>query len=77
MSSWLTTATPTSTEDRESCVSSGTAACARSRDGWQWPNGMALVDDDRTLVVADSHAEQLVAFEVADDGTLASRRIWA
>src|SRR5947209_30769 len=26
----------------------------------RWPNGMALVDDDRTLVVADSHAEQLV-----------------
>jgi sugar lactone lactonase YvrE len=46
-------------------------------DGLQWPNGMALVDDGRTLVVADSHAEQLVAFEVADDGTLSGRRVWA
>lgn len=45
--------------------------------GLPWPNGMALVDGDRTLVVADSHAEQLVAFEVADDGTLAGRRVWA
>lgn len=46
-------------------------------DGLQWPNGMALVDDGRSLVVADSHAEQLVAFEVTDDGTLSSRRVWA
>jgi sugar lactone lactonase YvrE len=46
-------------------------------DGLAWPNGMALVDEDRTLVVADSHAEQLVAFEVAGDGTLAGRRVWA
>jgi sugar lactone lactonase YvrE len=46
-------------------------------DDLQWPNGMALVDDGRTLVVADSHAEQLVAFQVADDGTLVDRRVWA
>ena len=44
-------------------------------DGLRWPNGMALVDDGRTLVVADSHAEQLVAFDVQDDGT--PRRVWA
>ena len=46
-------------------------------DGLQWPNGMALVDGDRVLVVADSHAEQLVAFEVEDDGALGDRRVWA
>ena len=46
-------------------------------DELQWPNGMALVDGGRTLVVADSHAEQLVAFEVAIDGTLSGRRVWA
>src|SRR6185437_3381416 len=46
-------------------------------DGLQWPNGMALVDDGRTLVVADSHAEQLLAFEVAGDGALTGRRVWA
>jgi hypothetical protein len=46
-------------------------------DGLQWPNGMALIDDDRTLVVADSHAEQLVGFDVARDGTLSGRRVWA
>jgi sugar lactone lactonase YvrE len=46
-------------------------------DGLQWPNGMALVDDGRTLVVADSHAGQLVAFGVDGDGTLSARRVWA
>jgi sugar lactone lactonase YvrE len=46
-------------------------------DGLKWPNGMAIVDDGRTLVVADSHTEQLVAFDVHDDGTLARHRVWA
>src|SRR5919199_14753 len=46
-------------------------------DGRRWPNGMALVDDGRTLVVADSHALELVGFDVADDGTLSGRRVWA
>jgi sugar lactone lactonase YvrE len=46
-------------------------------DGFQWPNGMALVDDGRTLVVADSHAQQLVGFDVAEDGLLSGRRAWA
>ncbi len=46
-------------------------------DGLQWPNGMALLDDGRTLVVADSHAQQLVAFDVVGDGALSDRRVWA
>ena len=46
-------------------------------DGLRWPNGMALVDDGRTLVVADSHASRLVGYEVADDGTLSAGRVWA
>jgi sugar lactone lactonase YvrE len=46
-------------------------------DGLQWPNGMALVDNGRALVVADSHAKQLLGFDVAEDGTLSGRRIWA
>jgi sugar lactone lactonase YvrE len=46
-------------------------------DGLQWPNGMALINGGHTLLVADSHAEQLVAFELASDGTLSDRRVWA
>ncbi len=43
----------------------------------KWANGMALLEDDRTLVVADSHAKQLIGFDVAQDGTLSNRRVWA
>jgi sugar lactone lactonase YvrE len=46
-------------------------------DGLRWPNGMALVDEGRTLVVADSHAEELVGFDVGRDGTLSGRHVWA
>jgi sugar lactone lactonase YvrE len=46
-------------------------------DGFEFPNGMALIDDDSTLVVADSYTQQLLAFDVAEDGTLSGRRIWA
>lgn len=38
---------------------------------------MALVDEGRTLVVADSHADQLVGFDVADNAALSGRRVWA
>jgi sugar lactone lactonase YvrE len=46
-------------------------------DGLAWPNGMALIDGGRTLVVADSHAQQLVSFQVVEDGVLSGRRVWA
>ncbi len=45
--------------------------------GLKWPNGMALIDDGHTLVVADSHAQQPIAFDVEDDATLAGRRVWS
>jgi sugar lactone lactonase YvrE len=46
-------------------------------DGLRFPNGMALIDDERTLVVADSHAQELVGYDVSKDGTLSGRRTWA
>jgi sugar lactone lactonase YvrE len=46
-------------------------------DGLHFANGMALIDEGRTLVVADSHASELVGFDVAKDGTLSGRRVWA
>jgi sugar lactone lactonase YvrE len=46
-------------------------------DGVLWPNGMALTDAGRTLLVADSGATQLLAYSVADDGCLSGRRVWA
>jgi len=58
------------------CVRPGGGA-QQVAEGLRFPNGMALLDADRTLVVADSHAEELVGFDVASDGTLSGRRTWA
>ena len=46
-------------------------------DGLAFPNGMVVTPDNRTLIVAESWAEQLTAFDIADDGTLVRRRVWA
>jgi sugar lactone lactonase YvrE len=46
-------------------------------DDLRFPNGMALLDGGQTLVVADSYAQQLVAYAVAADATLSRRRVWA
>ena len=46
-------------------------------EGFAFPNGMAVTADNRTLLVAESHARHLTAFDIAADGSLANRRIWA
>ncbi|PBB98188.1 SMP-30/gluconolactonase/LRE family protein [Mesorhizobium sp. WSM3862] len=40
-------------------------------------NGMAVTPDNRTLIVAESHARRLTAFDIGDDGSLSNRRVWA
>lgn len=46
-------------------------------DGLAFPNGMAITADGLTLIVAESYAEQLTAYDIAGDGTLSARRMWA
>lgn len=43
----------------------------------KFPNGMALVDGGRTLVVAECFLPGLTAFDLGEDGSLANRRPWA
>jgi len=43
----------------------------------QMANGMAITIDDRTLVVAESSGKRLTGFDLAADGTLSGRRVWA
>ena len=43
----------------------------------RFPNGMVLLDGGRTLVLAETLRLQLTAFDVAEDGTLSNRRVWA
>jgi sugar lactone lactonase YvrE len=46
-------------------------------DGLAFPNGMVVTPDNATLIVAESFARRLTAFDIADDGGLANRRVWA
>jgi len=40
-------------------------------------NGMVVTPDNTTLIVAESFAGRLTAFDIAADGTLSNRRVWA
>ena len=40
-------------------------------------NGMAVTPDNSTLIVAESHGKRLTAFDIAADGSLSNRRVWA
>ena len=42
-----------------------------------FPNGMVITPDGSTLVIAESFAGRLSAFDIASDGSLSNRRIWA
>jgi sugar lactone lactonase YvrE len=46
-------------------------------DGVAFPNGMAITPDGGTLIVAESYAGRLTAFDIEADGGLANRRVWA
>jgi sugar lactone lactonase YvrE len=41
------------------------------------PNGMAMHPDGRTLILAETAAWRLIAFDVSDDGSLSGRRVFA
>jgi sugar lactone lactonase YvrE len=49
----------------------------RVADGIAFPNGMAVTPDNSTLIVAESFARRLTAFDLAADGGLSNRRVWA
>jgi sugar lactone lactonase YvrE len=46
-------------------------------DGIAFPNGMAVTPDNSTLIVAESYGKRLTAFDIAADGGLSNRRVWA
>ena len=49
----------------------------RVADGIAFPNGMVVTPDNSTLIIAESFARRLTAFDIADDGSLFNRRAWA
>src|SRR6266550_3431629 len=46
-------------------------------DGVAFPNGMAVTPDNSTLIVAESYGKRPTAFDIAANGGLSNRRVWA
>ncbi len=42
-----------------------------------FPNGTVITPDGKNLIVGESGANQLTAFDIAPDGDLSNRRVWA
>ena len=41
------------------------------------PNGTVITPDEKTLIVAETRASRLTAFDIIYDGSLKNRRVWA
>ncbi|MFX0070827.1 MAG: SMP-30/gluconolactonase/LRE family protein [Candidatus Hermodarchaeota archaeon] len=46
-------------------------------DDMAFPNGTVITPDDQTLIVGETFAARLTAFDIMEDGSLTGRRIWA
>ncbi|BCW87994.1 hypothetical protein sos41_11310 [Alphaproteobacteria bacterium SO-S41] len=46
-------------------------------DKLMFPNGMVITPDGKTLIAGESWGRCLTAFDLASDGTLSNRRLWA
>jgi sugar lactone lactonase YvrE len=46
-------------------------------DDVAFPNGMVVTPDNGTLILAESYGARLTAFDIAPDGSLSNRRVWA
>lgn len=49
----------------------------RAADGLEFPNGTIISPDGKTMVIGETRAMRLTAFDIDDDGNLNNRRIWA
>jgi sugar lactone lactonase YvrE len=45
--------------------------------GLQFPNGTVITRDGKTMIVGESMGRRLSAFDIAADGSLSNRRVWA
>jgi sugar lactone lactonase YvrE len=49
----------------------------RAAEDLFFPNGTVITPDGRTLIIGETQAHRLTAFDVAPDGALDNRRVWA
>ena len=55
----------------------GEGGVRRVAEDLDFPNGMAVTPDNSTLIVSESFAGTLTAFDIEPDGGLSGRRVWA
>jgi sugar lactone lactonase YvrE len=58
------------------CVLPG-GAVRVAAEGMHFPNGSVITPDGRTLIVGETLSMALTAFDLAADGALSNRRVWA
>ena len=64
----------------DSCVIACVEPDGRARvvaEGLSFPNGIVITTDGRTLIVGETTAHRLTAFDVQADGSLTNRRVYA
>ncbi len=42
-----------------------------------FPNGMVITPDGKTMILSETFGARLLAFDIAEDGSLSNRRVWA
>lgn len=61
---------------RLACISADGVVDVAAED-LHFPNGSVITPDGKTLIVAETLAARLTAFDIGPDGALSSRRVWA
>ena len=55
----------------------GAAGFVEVADDVHFGNGLAVINDGNTLLVAEHNANRILSFDIADDGTLSNRQLFA
>ena len=55
----------------------GNVRSAAGDERFGFPNGTAITPDGKTLILGETLAMRLTAFDIAEDGSLSNRRVWA
>lgn len=61
---------------RLALISAG-GGVAVAADDLHFPNGTVITPDGKTLIIGETLAGRLTAFDIAADGSLSNRRLWA
>ncbi len=55
----------------------GAAGFVEVADDVHFGNGIVVINDGKTLLVAETNANRILSFDIADDGTLSNRQLFA